>query len=214
MASPQPPHDTNTSDDEPSWHVGFLFDVDLSLLQKGLFWSTRNIMLLRGHSMFGKQQANQNNSNPPRKRYWTLREFPDKPPSESRWEGSAFLTAQSAQTLDGFRLGKLKGQLICSAEVLDQAGNLVFAYDPKRPWPHGNKLFGDKKPADLWWLWPMESIIPDDGEEKESLSSPVIGLGDGKDEAESERSIAKSSGPASRREVGVPVLLGSVRVVA
>ncbi|KAK0710579.1 hypothetical protein B0H67DRAFT_646030 [Lasiosphaeris hirsuta] len=214
MVPPHSPHDTNISYDDAPWDVIFILTgIDMAMMQKGLFWTTQNLVLLNGQQTSYKAVVEAQECNFPWKqdivRVWQFREFPSRPIAESRWCGGVILHTQSTQTLDGFRLGKLKRQLICYASVKDNTGNEVFVFNPEEPGENRNDLFGsDSGTCDLWWLWPMESIIPE--EPDECLTRPRTGsdphpqVGGGKQERGSECHV--NSGQA--------LLSGSIRVVA
>ncbi|KAK1837130.1 hypothetical protein QBC39DRAFT_336252 [Podospora conica] len=172
VMAPHSPYDTDTPPpnacDVVQWGVSVKLNVDLGLIQKGLFWTTQNLVLLAGHL----QRAKANEGWPCTEntiRVWQLREFPGRPKAESRWSGQISLWAHSPQTLVGFRLGQLTRQLIRDVRVTDHAGNVVFRFASENP-AEGMDDILDVDPQDLWWLWPMESIIP--REEGQSSSRP------------------------------------------
>ncbi|KAK0705712.1 hypothetical protein B0H67DRAFT_687826 [Lasiosphaeris hirsuta] len=156
MVPPHPPHDTNISYDNTPWGVGIVLEVvNMAMIQKGLSWTTQNLVLLNGQQASYKSLAPGNEYDLPWEqdvvRVWLLREFPGRPVAESRWHGGVMLFAHSAQTLDGFRLGKLNRQLICHASVYDHTGDSVFVFDPEEPGKSKNGLFSsDSEACDLW----------------------------------------------------------------
>jgi hypothetical protein len=177
-----PPVDANISLDNALWAVVVVLrGVDLAFMQQGLLWTTQNFLLLGGYLRSSKSVAMWKDPNwewsEDMVRTWELREFPGRPVAESRWSGEIYLCAHSVQTLAGFRLGQLRRQLICGARVTDDAGNQVFQFIPEDPAANKNELF-DSDQSDLWWLWPMESIIPED--EGESSSRPQAAGGEEK----------------------------------
>ncbi|KAK0721118.1 hypothetical protein B0H67DRAFT_578174 [Lasiosphaeris hirsuta] len=219
MVPPHSPHDTDVSYNNAPWGVWvWLEGVDLAMMQKGLSWTTQNIMLLSGQRESWKAMVSDFKHELPWKqdviRVWGFREFPGRHPDESRWHGSVILFAHSTQTLDGFRLGNLKRQLICHAWVVDHTGNKIFAFDADEPGNNRNDLFRSHSDAcDLWWLWPMDSIVPED--EGEGLSRPQVGGGKQERESESRVTGGQASFSGSIRVVawGILILLSAVSIV-
>ncbi|KAK0749242.1 hypothetical protein B0T18DRAFT_100673 [Schizothecium vesticola] len=183
MAPPQSPHDTNISLHNAPWAVTVeLKGVNLDFMEEGLFWTTQNVLFLAGCQDSLDTAATQEEEYyfPWAQnvvRTWELREFPGRPEARSRWHGEVVLRTRSVQTLAGFCLGQLTRQMICRAWVFDDAGKMIFRFNPESTTAmNKNELF-DGDPFDLWWLWPMESIIP---EEAEGSSRPQAGGGEEK----------------------------------
>ena len=198
MAPPQSPHDTNISLKNAPWAVTVeLEGVDLDFMEEGLFWTTQNVLFLAGCQDILDTAAVQEEYHFPWAqnviRTWELREFPGKPEARSRWHGEVTLRTRSAHALAGFRLGQLTRQMICRAWVFDDEGKMIFRFNPESTTAmNKNELF-DGDPFDLWWLWPMESIIPE--EEAEGSSCSQAGGGEEKRAPEGRVTDARVSWP-------------------
>jgi hypothetical protein len=168
------PNDTDTSWKTMTWNVIVMLDnISLDFMQSGLRWTTRNIQFLDGQIQPFKLDAFIGPRMPPLLRRqdcvraWLLREFPGRPGSESQWEGWICLFACDRKTLDGFRLGDLKRQHIHDVEVTDgSSGEVVYRFDPAdyTQFKDTLKMHGTGSghdATDLWWLWPMESVLPE-----------------------------------------------------
>lgn len=110
--------------------------VDSAFLEKGLFWTSQNLLLLGGQLRSSKSVAMWKGCEwkwaQDMVRTWEPREFPGRPLAESRWSGEVNLCAESAQTLVGFRLGQLRRQMIIRAWVTDNEGNQVLHFTTPR----------------------------------------------------------------------------------
>lgn len=201
-------YDTNTALEWSATVV--LRGVDSAFLEKGLFWTTQNFVLLGGHLRSSKSVAMWKGADwewgQDMVRTWELREFPGRPLAESRWTGEINLCAESAQTLARFHLEQLTRQIICRVWVTENSTrNEVLHFNPEDPAANKNELF-DSHPSDLrrlspmesiitdlWRLWPMESIVPKEG--GESSSPPQTGDGEEKRTPEGRVTDARVSWP-------------------
>jgi len=162
-----PPNNTTGLRNHAAWIATIdLEGITLAHMQSGLFWTTQNMRSSRGyyvpwrevlepfdktiHQMPWKQDFI---------RQWLVREFPDKPFSESRWTGTVSLFGHSASTLSGFCLGRLRREVIRVVVVEDEVGRVVFEFDAGDSRKNVNCLPLRGDAFDLWWVWPMESVI-------------------------------------------------------
>lgn len=107
--------------------------VDSAFLEKGLFWTSQNLLLgghLRSFKSGAMWKGRERKWAPDMVRTWELRERPGRPLAESRWSREVSLCAESAQTLDGFRLGQLRRQMSYRMWVTDNACNEVCTSTP------------------------------------------------------------------------------------
>jgi len=109
-------------------------------------------------------------------RCWILREFPSRPAEESRWAGHVLLFAHLPQTLSNSRLDQLARHQIRGAQVSRGRGELMFQFYEWDPEENMNILF-DKSPINLWWFWPMESVVPDETSDPELPCRGPVGRG-------------------------------------
>ncbi|KAK0630374.1 hypothetical protein B0T17DRAFT_598582 [Bombardia bombarda] len=166
MVPPLTPHDTDVSYEDAPWGVAIKFDnVSLSSIQKGLYWTTRNIDLLSGRQKSWRNIFSEAEWTSPWRyefvRSWRLRDSTTEKPYRG-WSGDVQLCVHSAETLSGFSLGKqLRRQNILFAYVTDEkTGKRVFNFDAERERSNVCHLPLGGKPFDLVWLWPMESVVP------------------------------------------------------
>jgi len=64
--------------------------------------------------------------------------------------------------MERFWLGGLTRQCLYTARVWDRRGEVGFGFHPKEPGGSVNSVT-ESEPCDLWWLWLMESVVPDGG---------------------------------------------------
>ena len=166
MLPPLSDGNTDVSWNDAPWSVMIELDgVDLAHMQRGLFWTTRNMAFPNGRYMPWREffESFDETKLPWKQeliRSWLVREFPDRPMSESRWIGYVSLFAKSAEALSGFSLGSLKRHMIWAACVKDEGGETIFNFALDDPGENLNRLPLGGDPFDLWWVWPMESVLP------------------------------------------------------
>ncbi|KAM7192590.1 hypothetical protein V8F20_008799 [Naviculisporaceae sp. PSN 640] len=167
----------------------------------GLFWTTDNIVLPTTTNHTGDQQLQDRESllrasfkqkvrvqdifgpgphfsgwEKTETRSWRMREYPDRPVEESRWTGQiiAFAHDWTSKTMVDFDFGRLKRRHIYHARVIEDIfGTEGFVYCPEDPGRNVNRL-SEKSPTDIWWLWPMESIVAPPRKKKGFVSIPVV----------------------------------------
>jgi len=168
------PNDTDISYKTLPWSLCLRFvNVDAASMQKGLHWTTENLVtlvgyrirtqywhgseFLRGDDLTWKHEWT---------RVWYMSEFPDRRDDESTWRATALLFTQSEDTLSAFSLGMLKRQMIYSVVVYNATKETVFELDPRDLEKYVCRLPIDNG-KELWWLWPMGSLLPgeSDGEQ-------------------------------------------------
>ncbi|KAK5654437.1 hypothetical protein OQA88_7348 [Cercophora sp. LCS_1] len=170
MMPPSTPRDTNISLDTAPWAaVVVLKNITASQIQKGLFWTTDNIPLLQGTRVPIKELKALPGSTVgqlPFKckttRWWAVLEHADRPAAESNWYGCVVAFANEERTLEEFSLGGLRRQWVCTAGILDEKEQEVFLRTGDSSQDVSKAPFDDKAFADLWWAWPMASLIPED----------------------------------------------------
>lgn len=168
------------------WCAIIILDVpsiDLAgCMKRGLFWTTENIVGPAEGQLWSLQDVLLGYDEDKliwttdQVRSWRLREFPSRLADESRWTGRIVLFAHLSETLSNFRLDQLARHHIQTALVFSAFGRTVFEFDVFCPNRNKNDL-SDKSPTDLWWLWPMESIVPEETLESELPCRDLIGSG-------------------------------------
>ncbi|KAK3375848.1 hypothetical protein B0T24DRAFT_617157 [Lasiosphaeria ovina] len=158
----------NTARHNPpvDWIVVAVFKCHdlLLVMQKGLFWTTSNVVAERGYYA----NITPSDDRYTLKRVWGLREFPDRPESQSSWVAEITLYADSIQTLSNFRLDKLYQRNISCCQASTDKGLFVFRYSHLRPLTNINCFADNLHPSyGSWWFWPMEAILDYDALESE-----------------------------------------------
>lgn len=125
-----------------------------SMMQKGLRWTTNNILHTRSQIEPERPGPYLKHS-----RRWYVTERPDSPDTFHAWEGQIIVFAASAKELASFRLSELKRHQIDAAKIHNHLGNEVFVFERRNPDCNTNCI-DESDPFDLWWLWPMESLEP------------------------------------------------------
>ncbi|KAK0703941.1 hypothetical protein B0T26DRAFT_733327 [Lasiosphaeria miniovina] len=153
----------NTARHNPplDWIVVAVFKCHdlLQVMQKGLFWSTSNVV--PGDAYFTIMPDVDMYTV---KRVWGLREFPDRPKSQSSWVAEISLYACSIPTLANFRLHHLHQRNISSCEAMTDEGVHVFKYSRLFPLTNINCFADDLHPSyGSWWFWPMDTVVADCG---------------------------------------------------
>ncbi|KAK3380550.1 hypothetical protein B0T24DRAFT_697049 [Lasiosphaeria ovina] len=149
----------NTARHNPplDWIVVAVFKCHdlLQVMQKGLFWSTSNVV--PSGAYFANVPPNTDRYSV--KRVWGLREFPDRPESQSSWVAEISLYACSIPTLTNFRLHHLHQRNISSCEATTSQGVHVFKYSHLLPLKNINYFADDLHPSQgSWWFWPMDTV--------------------------------------------------------
>lgn len=153
---------------------------------EGLFWTTENI-LLPAKTSRGKDLQEQDRESllraslkPPVRAQdifgpftfpiacdqteicsWRMREHPEKPAYKSRWTGRIHLIAldRTSKIMAEFDFSQLTRRHIHEAIGLTYFGDKWFHYGAADPELNMNPL-SEKPATDIWWLWPMEAIVP------------------------------------------------------
>ncbi|KAK5651070.1 hypothetical protein OQA88_13718 [Cercophora sp. LCS_1] len=170
MMPPSTPRDTNISLNTAPWAAMVTLENITALqIQKGLFWTTDNIPLLQGTRLSTEKLKALPGSTVgqlPFKcktmRLWAVLEHADRPAAESNWHGCVAVFANEERTLEEFSLGGLRRQWVCIAGILDEKEQEVFLRNGDSSQDVSQAPFDDKAFADLWWAWPMASLIPED----------------------------------------------------
>ncbi|KAK0616787.1 hypothetical protein B0T14DRAFT_568365 [Immersiella caudata] len=173
LLPPSTPGDTNISADSAPWGAMVIFeDITEAHMRKGLSWTTHNFPLLRGtrvpteefepllEAPIGIMPAAFKGKFT---QCWAILEHANRPSAESSWRGCVVLFANEENTLDaGFSLGGLKRQMICGVCVFDDKLQKVFLRDGNSSRDVTRGPLDEEAFRDTWWVWPMESVIPED----------------------------------------------------
>ncbi|KAK0655287.1 hypothetical protein B0T16DRAFT_396651 [Cercophora newfieldiana] len=202
---PSTPRDTNISLDTAPWAaVVILENITASQIQKGLFWTTDNIPLLQGTRLPTEELKALPGSTVgqlPFKckttRLWAVLEHADRPAAESNWHGCVAVFANEDRTLEEFSLGGLRRQWVCTAVILDEKEQEVFLRNGDSSQDVSQAPFDDEAFADLWWAWPMASLISEDP------ARQLVKAGGREGQTRSTRSGTDASAPRVNVALGV-----------
>lgn len=144
----------------------------LQIMRHGLFWTTSNVVPESG--FYAPTSASIKSH--PFQRSWVLREFADKPESQSRWSATAILYVHSIKTLANFRLHTLYQRNVVTSAAWNPEKKNVFSYSTIDDENNYNCFVDSLHPLHgSWWFWPMEAVLDYDTlgcgaeTEKESL---------------------------------------------
>lgn len=137
-----------------------LYYVTLSLICRDLPGVMRDGILWTEHNILSEQSSIGEKSQGLHYRFyrsWGLRECPDKPVDQSRWQGRITISAHTIPGLVGFRLDSLRRDQIFSARATNALGKCVFQFRCESRQDSFNHIYNHDA-SDLWWLWPMGSV--------------------------------------------------------
>ncbi|KAK0641938.1 hypothetical protein B0T16DRAFT_420744 [Cercophora newfieldiana] len=205
MMPPSTPRDTNISLNTAPWAaIVMLENITAAQMQKGLFWTTDNIPLLKGTRLPTEELKALPGSTVgqlPFKckttRLWAVLEHADRPAAESNWYGCVAVFANEERTLEEFSLGGLRRQWVCAAGILDEKKQEVFLRNGDSSQDVSQAPFDDEALADLWWAWPMVSLIPEDP------ARQLVEAGGREGQTRSARSGTDASAPRVNVALGV-----------